>query len=315
MLDLTRLRALHAVATFGTVTAAAGALHCTPSAISQHLAKLERETRATLVEKDGRGIRLTEAGRILVEHAGRVLAAVEEAEAALAAQQETVSGRIGIASFPTACRGLLPHALRSLAAGHPGLEPSLVETDREASFDGILRGTIDIAVIDEWLEIPVTYPPGVASVELGLDVGDLILPAGHPLARLDGPVTLDEVREERWIGSKPGTVCHEWLLRMMPGVRPAIMVNEFETQLTFVAEGLGMAFIPRLARTALPAGVVARPITPEAARRVSVAWRSAAGTRPAIGATVAALRDAWAHRSIFDAPFAWDAGQGSIHVV
>ena len=97
MLDLTRLRALHAVATFGTVTAAAGALHCTPSAISQHLAKLERETRATLVEKDGRGIRLTEAGRILVEHAGRVLAAVEEAEAALAAQQETgkVTVRIG----------------------------------------------------------------------------------------------------------------------------------------------------------------------------------------------------------------------------
>ncbi|GGM43364.1 LysR family transcriptional regulator [Dactylosporangium sucinum] len=315
MIDLTRLQALRAVATFGTVTAAAGALHCTPSAISQHLAKLERETKATLVEKDGRTLRLTEAGRVLVEHAGRVLAAVEEAEAALAAHRETVSGRLSVASFPTACRGLLPHALRALGRDHPRLEPTVQEADRAACFDGLLRGTVDVALIDEWLEIPVTYPAGVASVELGLDVGDLIVPADHRLAADDGPVSLEEARDERWIGSKPGTVCYEWLERMMPGVRSTILVNEFETQLTFVAEGLGVAFIPRLARTSLPAGVVARPIAPEAARRVSVAWRASAGGRPAIGATVAALRDAWQHRAIFPAPFAWNAGQAIIHVV
>ncbi|GAA0734873.1 LysR family transcriptional regulator [Dactylosporangium roseum] len=315
MLDLTRLQALRAVATFGTVTAAAGALHCTPSAISQHLAKLERETKAILVEKDGRTLRLTEAGRVLVEHAGRVLDAVEEAEAALAAHRETVSGHLSVASFPTACRGLLPHALRALAVDHPGLEPTLQESDRQACLDGIVRGTIDVALIDEWLEIPVHVPPGVAVSELGLDVGDLILPAGHRLAESVGPVPLEEVHEERWIGSKPGTVCSEWLRRMLPGVHPTIMVNEFETQLTFVAEGLGVAFIPRLARTALPAGVTARPITPEAARRVSVAWRASAAGRPAIGATVAALRDAWRHRAIFTLSSGWDAGQGAVHVV
>ncbi|MET7424140.1 LysR family transcriptional regulator [Dactylosporangium sp. NPDC005555] len=296
MLELPRLRALRAVATFGTVTAAAGALHCTPSAISQHLAKLERETRSTLVEKDGRRLRLTEAGRVLVEHAGRILAVVEEAEAALAAHQETVSGQLSIASFPTACRGLLPHALRSLAVDHPLLEPTLQEADRDATFDGILRGTVDVAVIDEWLDVPAAFPAGLASVELGLDVGDLILPVDHPLAAASGPVGLDALRDERWIASKPGTVCHEWLQRMLPGTRPAILVNEFETQLTFVAERLGVAFVPRLARSTLPPGVVARPITPEAARRVSVAWRASAGLRPAIGATVAALREAWSHR-------------------
>src|SRR5258705_12521203 len=131
MLDLTGLQALRAVSMFGTVTAAAGALHCTPSAISQHHAKLERETRTTLVEKDGRRLRLTEAGRILAEHAGRVLAAVEEAEAALAAHQDTVSGRLSVASFPTACRGLLPHALRRLAAHHPSPQPTLLAADRQ----------------------------------------------------------------------------------------------------------------------------------------------------------------------------------------
>ncbi|MEV6927033.1 LysR family transcriptional regulator [Dactylosporangium sp. NPDC051485] len=319
MLDLSRLQALRAVQTFGTVTAAAGALHITPSAVSQHLAKLERETRTTLVEKDGRRLRLTEAGRVLAEHAGRVLAAVEEAEAALAAHQETVSGRLSVSSFPTACRGLLPHTLRRLSAEHPDLELTLLETDRDASFDGILRGIIDIALIDEWLEIPVTFPPGVANVELGLDVGDLMLPAGHPLAFGAGPITLEEVREERWIGSQPGTVCHEWLLRMLPGLQPSILVNEFETQLTFVAQGLGVAFVPRLARASLPAGVVARPVSPEAARRVSVAWRAAASGRPAIGATVAALQNAWRHRPSSAAPMSqlpeWVPGRDVIHVV
>src|SRR5256886_1792762 len=75
MIDLARLRALRAVATYGTVTAAARALHCTPSAVSQHLTKLDRETGTTLLEKDGRRLRLTEAGRVLVGHAGRGLAA------------------------------------------------------------------------------------------------------------------------------------------------------------------------------------------------------------------------------------------------
>src|SRR6185295_20312138 len=126
MIDLGRLMALRAVSTYGTVTAAAGVLHCTPSAVSQHLAKLERETGTTLVEKDGRRLRLTAAGRILAEHADRVLAAVEEAEAALAAHHETVSGRLTIASFPTGCRGLLPFALGRLASAHPQLQPSLI---------------------------------------------------------------------------------------------------------------------------------------------------------------------------------------------
>jgi DNA-binding transcriptional LysR family regulator len=296
MLDLPRLQALRAVAVFGTVTAAAGALHCTPSAISQHLAKLERETRTTVVEKDGRRLRLTEAGRVLVEHAGRILAAVEQAEAALAAHQGTVSGHLSIASFPTACRGLLPHALRSLAVDHPELQPTLEEADRGASFDGILRGTIDVALIDEWLDVPAVFPAGLARVELGLDVGDVILPVDHPLATESGPLGLDALRGERWIASRPGTVCHEWLQRALPGARATILVNEFETQLTFVAERLGVAFIPRLARTALPPGVVARPVTPEAARRVCVAWRDGADARPAISATVAALREAWSHR-------------------
>ncbi len=76
------------------------------------------------------------------------------------------------------------------------------------------------------------------------------------------------------------------------------MVAEFETQLTLVAEGLGVAFVPRLARVTVPPGVAVRPVTPVAARRVVVAWRRAAAVRPAIGATVTALRDAWDRRTL-----------------
>src|SRR3569833_3275211 len=108
MIDLGRLRALHAVASYRTVLAASEALHCTPSAVSQQLAKLERKTGATQNKKDDHHNQHTEAGRLLAAHAERVLATVDEAEAALAAHRDTVIGRLTVASFPTACRALLP---------------------------------------------------------------------------------------------------------------------------------------------------------------------------------------------------------------
>jgi DNA-binding transcriptional LysR family regulator len=297
MIDLVRLRALHAVATHGTVTNAARALYVTPSAVSQHLAKLERETGSTLVEKDGRGLRLTGAGRVLVRHAAKVLAAVEEAETALAAHHGTVTGRLVIAAFPTACRGLAPLALARLIAGHPGLEPTLREGGNAVSLGLVARGEADLAVIDHWPEAPVELPPGVSHVELGDDVADLVVPAGHALAGADGPVRLADVAGERWVAATPGSICHEWFTRVLPTVRPAFHVDEFETQLTLIAAGLGIGVIPRLARTYLPAGVTVVAVDPVPARRVGVAWRTASGARPATGAALDALRHAWAHRA------------------
>lgn len=294
MIDLARLRALRAVATYGTVTAAARVLHITPSAVSQHLAKLDRETGSTLLEKDGRRLRLTEAGRVLVGHAGRVLAAVEEAEAALAAHHTTVSGRLTIASFPTACRGLLPYALRQLAQEHPLLVPELLESDPRINVDLVDRGDVDLALVDDWPEAAIDLPPGVSALTLGLDVADLVVPAGHPVARRGGPVRLAEVAGEPWIASIPGTICHEWLMRVLPGIRPRFLVGEFASQVTLVAAGLGVAMVPRLARMDPPEGVVVVPVEPVPARRVTLIWRSAATVRPAMEAAIDALRDAWA---------------------
>ncbi|MFI5897219.1 LysR substrate-binding domain-containing protein [Actinoplanes sp. NPDC051513] len=291
MIDLGRLRALHAVASYKTVLAAGEALHCTPSAVSQQLAKLERETGATLVEKDGRGLRLTEAGRILAQHAERVLATVDEAESALAAHRDTVTGRLTVAAFATACRALLPWALHRMAADHPQLTTGLVEANPHEGLEALHRGHVDLAVLDDWPEVALRYPAGITHVELGWDVADLIVPSGH---RLTGTTTLAKCRDERWISAKAGDICHEWLLRVQPGVQPDFHVGEFETQLTLIAAGLGVAIIPRLARPpSLPEGVRIVRLTPEPRRRVVIAWRDAAAARPAIRAAEQALRDSW----------------------
>jgi DNA-binding transcriptional LysR family regulator len=248
MIDLGRLRALHAVASYKTVLAAGDALHCTPSAVSQQLAKLERETGTTLVEKDGRGLRLTEAGR-------------------------------------------LPWALHRLAADHPQLATGLIEASPHEGLEALHRGHVDLAVLDDWPEVALRYPPGIAHVELGWDLVDLVVPSGH---RFGDSVTLARCRDERWIAAPAGDICHEWLMRVLPGVQPDFHVGEFETQLTLIAAGLGVAVIPRLARPlVLPEGVRVVGINPTPRRRVVVAWREAAAARPAIKAAEQALRAAW----------------------
>jgi DNA-binding transcriptional LysR family regulator len=290
MIDLGRLRALHAVASYGTVLAAGEALHCTPSAISQQLAKLERETGAVLIEKDGRRLRLTEAGRVLAGHAERVLTSVAEAETALAAHRDTVTGRLTVAAFATACRALLPHALRRLSHDHPELTTGLIEINPHEGLELLRRGHVDLAVLDDWPEVALRYPDGVTRVVLGEDHADLVVPQDH---RLVGEATLEDARDERWIGVRAGDVCYEFLVRSLPGVVPDFQVGEFETQLTLIAAGLGVGLIPRLARGDLPAGTRAVRIVPAPTRRVVLAWRDSSAARPAIRAAEQALREAW----------------------
>ncbi|GGN04283.1 DNA-binding transcriptional LysR family regulator [Actinoplanes campanulatus] len=290
MIDVGRLRALHAVASYGTVLAAGHALHCTPSAVSQQLAKLERETGATLVEKDGRRLRLTEAGRVLADHAERVLTSLDEAETALAAHRDTVTGRLTMTAFATACRALMPHALRRLATDHPQLTTGLIEVNPHEGLDLLRRGHVDLAVLDDWPEVALRYPDGISKVTLGEDHADLVVPHDH---RLAGTIALEEARHERWIGVRAGDVCYEYLIRRLPGVVPDFQVGEFETQLTLIAAGLGVGLIPRLARADIPDKLRIVRLDPVPTRRVVLAWRDSSAARPAIRAAEQALREAW----------------------
>ncbi|MFC0626581.1 LysR family transcriptional regulator [Kribbella deserti] len=299
MIDLSRLRALHAVATYGSVGSAADALGYTPSAVSQQLAKLERETRTKLVERKGRGIALTDAAWQLAATAEQVLELVEQAELTLEEQRGEAVGDLVLAAFPTAARGLLPPALVRLIEAHPALDVRVAELDPFDGLAAVARGEVHIAVVHDWHNTPLALPEGLSRVKLGTDPADILLPASHPLAARESLRAAD-LAGERWICQPEGSICHDWLIRTMrkAGVDPevAYSVGEYQTQLAMLAQGIGVGLLPRLGRGPLPPGVVAVPLLPAPSRRLYAAWRTITARRPAVAVTLRALQDAWVER-------------------
>jgi DNA-binding transcriptional LysR family regulator len=300
MLDLSRLRALHAVSVHGSVSAAAIALGYTPSAVSQAITKLERETRTVLLERRGRGVALTDAARHLVETAQQLLALVERAETELEERRGQPTGRLVVGAFASAARGLLPGVLARLRRDHPTLDARLVEVDPHLSVDLVAQGVIDLAVTHDWDIAPLPAPDGLERVVIGDDRCDVLVPEAHPLA---GREVLDraDLSHQRWICQPPGSVCHDWLVRTLraSGCEPdlAYQAAENHTQVALVAAGLGIALMPRLGRGPLPEGVRAVRLEPVPVRRLYAVWRTGAARRPAITETVRALREHWPERT------------------
>jgi DNA-binding transcriptional LysR family regulator len=296
MLDLQRLRALHAVSVHGTVGAAAVALGYTSSAVSQQIAKLVRATRTVLLEREGRGVRLTDEAWQLASTAQKLLAIVEEAETELEERRGVPAGRLTVAAFASAARGLMPPVLADLARRHPALDARLSEIDPHLSVDLVAKGAVDLAVAHDWDIAPLPAPAGVEQAVIGDDLCDLLVPAGHPFAGR-GAVRRSELGGERWICQPPGRVCHDWLLRTLraAGHEPDVVhqADENPTLVALVAAGLGVALIPRLGRGPLPEGVVEVPLDPMPVRRLYALWRTGAARRPAIGETVRTLRAHW----------------------
>ncbi|MFI9202726.1 LysR family transcriptional regulator [Streptomyces sp. NPDC053048] len=297
MLNLERLRTLNAVARHGSVSAAAGGLHVTTSAVSQQLAKLERETGQQLLAKNGRGVRLTDAGRLLAEHASRILSQVELAQADLEAQQGRAVGELLVGAFPTAARGLFPAALATLRDAHPQLRARLEEMEQDEAVPRVVRGDIDLAVVLDWYNKPLPVPDELSKAPLLDDPVDVAVPAGHPLADREH-VALEDFADDEWISWPKGEFCHDWLMLTLrgKGVEPRIshMAEEHHTQLALVAAGLGIAVAPRLGRGPVPEGVRVVPVRHTMCRHVYAIWRTDAGRRPSIRAAVDALRAAGA---------------------
>jgi DNA-binding transcriptional LysR family regulator len=299
MIDLGRLRALHAVALYGSVNRAAEALGYTPSAVSQQLAKLERETRTVLVERRGRGIVLTDAAQQLASTASRVLELVEDAELTLEEQRGQAIGTLTIAAFPTAARGLLPNALSTLMHENPGLDVRVTETDPFEAVAAVNRGEIHVAVVHDWHNTPLALPEGLSRTKLGSDPADVLVPATHRLAGKEF-VRAEDLVGERWICQPAGSICHEWLIRTMrrAGVEPdvAYSVAEYQTQLAMLAQGIGIGLLPRLGRGPVPDDVVVVPLQPAPTRRLYAVWRTTTARRPAISVTLSTLKSAWPRR-------------------
>ncbi|MDX3659009.1 LysR family transcriptional regulator [Streptomyces sp. ID05-26A] len=295
MLNLERLRTLHAVSTTGSVRGAAEALHVTTSAVSQQLSRLEREVGQRLLERQGRGIRLTDVGDLLAEHAGRLLQQVELVETDLADHRGAVTGTLSVAAFATAARGLLPPMLHALRQRYPALAARLVELEPHESIAQLRHADVDLAVVQDWPEDPLAVPEGISCAPLLEDVLDVALPARHPFADR-AAVTLDELRDEDWVGWPSDEMCHGWLENTLRrnGIERPIRhtASEHSTQLALVAAGLGAALIPRLGRGPTPEGVRFVPLLPAPRRRVFALWRNGSTNRPACRAALRALQEA-----------------------
>ena len=163
MLDVNRLRVIDAVARHGSVTAAAKELHYSQPSVTHHLGRLESETGAQLVQRVGRGIRLTAAGELLADRAAEIIGRIDAAGAELSAHVGLTDGRVRLAGFASAIGSLVPAAVATLAARHPGLEVSLTDTHPLDALELLRTGKVEVAVIFRYDETE-PEPPGVAFI-------------------------------------------------------------------------------------------------------------------------------------------------------
>ncbi|WP_116115904.1 LysR family transcriptional regulator [Austwickia chelonae] len=298
MVEAEALRALALVAETGSVTSAADVLGFTPSAVSQRLKRLEADIGVALLARVGRGVALTPAGETLVARSVDVFAALEGAVHAARARTRHVSGTVHVVAFSTAIRGLFTHALPALATAHPDLTIEIDEADPAEALAVLANGSADLAVVHDSRTAPARRAESSSQRtclrELCVDVGDVIVPAGHRLAGRER-VGAADLREETWVTSPTGTACHDWFRRLFArGAHPHVghRIDDFSTQIALVLAGGGIALVPRIARPPLPDGVVSLAVSPAPARVVEAVWRVSSDENPAVHALVAALSEA-----------------------
>lgn len=294
MLDAHRLRLLLEFAERGTIAATAAALGYTPSAVSQQLAALERETGAALLDRTARTAELTEAGQRLAAHAAEILALIEAAEADLAAPEP--AGRVAISAFPTAAVAFAP-ALTRTVRSHPGLSLLLRQTAGREVLRLVRAGQVDVAIVDDWAGRLAGGQAALRFYPLLTDPLQLVVPRGHWAADAQVPVSLHRLRDEPWLAPPAGEASRravDQVLAAAGGVAEA--PSEFEglvTILSLVARGIGIAILPRLTLAAGDARVVVRDLPgPTPARDLYAVARASSVRRPAVAVTIRALTTA-----------------------
>jgi DNA-binding transcriptional LysR family regulator len=263
MLDVRRMRVLREVAQCGSFSAAADALAYTQSAVSQQIAALEREAGTRLVERNARGVRLTDAGRVLVEHADAILARLADAEAELEAIAGLRGGRLRLASFPSAGATIMPEAIARFRERHPAVELTLEPAEPEPSLAKLRTGAADVV-----LDITAGFRPprddAIDRVHLLEDPMYVALPAGHPLAHKRN-LKLEDLADEQWILGTTGS-CPDVSIFLrscqLAGFEPNVAFNSddyFAIQ-GFVAAGMGASLIPDLALITVRDDIVVRSL-------------------------------------------------------
>ena len=304
MLDVRRLRVLREVALRGSIAGAAQSLSYSPSAVSQQMAKLEREAGLALLRRGPRSVELTEAGKRLAEHAEAILERLDEAESDLRRLAgEEAPLRLG--SITTAAATILPAALASFADRRPETPVSVLEADPLVSLSRLRTRELDLAVVFEYDYVPL---PTDDRLELELLLEEpmrVLLPAGHPVAR-QRAVRLPDLADEPWIQSTQRSSCRPFTERACraAGFEPRIVADfdDYTVLQNAVAAGVGVGFASDLGLSSRSPGVAVKPIAFAAPqRRIFAGIRRNESTVPAIAVMLDALRDAVAARQALPA--------------
>jgi DNA-binding transcriptional LysR family regulator len=275
--DLGHLRTLREVQERGTVTAAADALHLTPSAVSQQIAALAQSVGAPLLARSGRRIRLTAQAHVLLEHLDLINAELERARADLDAFALGEVGRVGVAAFATAITGLVVPTLSILGRSHPGLTITVEEVEAPACFSRLDAGTIDIAIAVDYARGPRRDDPRYQRVELLRDPLRVVVPDGHP-ASFQEAVDIAQLAEDGWVIGADDHPCYAITMAAYAAasITPRIVhrTNDWGAAIALVASGSGIALVPALALTRKHAGIAVLPVRgQEPARTIYAAVR------------------------------------------
>ena len=295
MLHVGRLKVLTEVVRQGSFSAAAETLSYTQSAVSQAIARLEAETGATLIVRDRSGVRPTAPGASLVEHAEGILGRIEVAEAELAALMGIRSGRLRMASFPSAGATLMPLAIARFRRRHPDVSLALAEGEPEDIAPRLRAGEFDLALLFEFPGERERHGARLRTQLLLEDPMLVALPAEHALAAKRA-LSLGDLRDEDWVQTSATSPCARHVVRscLAAGFEPKVTFesDDYETVQGLVAAGVGVALIPHLALTRVDPGIVVRELAPRSpARRVVAATLAAAGVAPAAATMIEILAD------------------------
>lgn len=295
MLDLRLLETFREVAARGSFSAAADALSFTQPAVSQHVARLEKQLGTRLFERDARGVTPTRAGVHLLRHAETLLEAARRAEADVRTAAGLHVPEVHIGSFATAAAGLVPMALQELRAAQPALRPRLRIIEDEPALDDLAVGRLDVALLIGSALNPTPVRPGITAELIFEDPMLVALHVGHALARRP-VVDLDDLREEPWLLTCIGGTCEDTNIVLRACSQAGFAPNiDFESEdynalLGLTASGMGVTVIPSLAVSSVPDDVVVRPIAGEPpTRHISAATREGA-PGPHVDAMLDALR-------------------------
>lgn len=294
MIDVAAVRALVAVEQSGSVVKAAESMGYSPSAISQQIKKLEKQSGVALLERYGRGVLLTERGKTLVERGRRILDDVELLESTLLADPENPEGTLRIAAFSTACRGLLGPILKELDGS--SVQLSIIGEDPREAVDRVATGQADLAVVHDWQSVPLAVPAHLVAEDLCLDDAEVLVNAEHRLAGARN-IHRRDLLEEFWISTPEGAICSEALLQIFAdlGRVPKIRVYdpEFSTHIELVSLGVAVALVPKLGRQALPKNVAPISVVDMCQQRqVQIVYRKTMAASPAIRHVVGLLHQA-----------------------